>query len=814
MDQGKEEVEDFEITDYDLQNEFNIDRPRKRMSKAQAIYGVWADSDDEEEERQGFGNSKRRGNKEMSFISSGIKGEEKTKTQNDGNKEEQASSSISYQLPLRPEGSTKTSKSKTNAERAHATLMKSDKNFGNWQKHTNGIGEKLLLQMGYIPGKGLGKANQGIVRPVEATKHKGKGAVGANAGSQFVGRRGGREPETVDSEEEEDTQFREELARWKRGGEVVKKKSKYVYRSVEDVKKSIHQKKKKKNGAAASSVKVIDMTGPEQRVMSGYSHLGNQHNKPLERLEVEGIEGHKSGFEMPELMHNLDLLVELSEQQIIQHDRQLHHEEDMVVNLQHEQGKLKAVLNQEERQISHLEKIMVVIEKCEERSKPGSDNPLSLADCEEVFKTLMDGYLDEYKAFELSQLATIILFPLIKKELATWDVLKTSDKYTELFKKWKDLLDSDDSRFLLSTGKTMTMYERIIWEIWMPQIRRAITNWNMRECDPIIELMENWLPLLPSWLLNNILDQLIYPRLQETVDEWNPVTDVIPIHAWLHPWLPLMGDKLEPLYIPIRQKLARALSNWHPSDSSAKTILMPWRRVFSRGTLDAFLIRNIIPKLVVCLQEFVINPYQQHLEPYQWVVDWEELLPTPTLASLFEKHFLPKWLQVLCSWLGNNPNYEEVTKWYLGWKGLIPERIRDEAAVKAYLKDALDVMNQAVSDSYSGSEDSMAYVNNLRKQREVSGGGSRWEAEGSPSRQMGGAPVITVPTNFRDLVEKKAVEHNLLFVPTNRRHEGKNVYMLGPLSIYIERAVVYVQQGHVWTPMGLQTAIELALNMS
>ena len=39
MDQGKEEVEDFEITDYDLQNEFNIDRPRKRMSKAQAIYG-------------------------------------------------------------------------------------------------------------------------------------------------------------------------------------------------------------------------------------------------------------------------------------------------------------------------------------------------------------------------------------------------------------------------------------------------------------------------------------------------------------------------------------------------------------------------------------------------------------------------------------------------------------------------------------------------------------------------------------------------------------------------------------------------------
>lgn len=67
------------------------------------------------------------------------------------------------------------------------------------------------------------------------------------------------------------------------------------------------------------------------------------------------------------------------------------------------------------------------------------------------------------------------------------------------------------------------------------------SQWNVRNPDALIEVLETWMPLLPHWMFQNILDQLVNPKLQIEVDRWNPLTDTVPIHAWLHPWLPLMG---------------------------------------------------------------------------------------------------------------------------------------------------------------------------------------------------------------------------------------------------------------------------------
>ncbi len=61
-----------------------------------------------------------------------------------------------------------------------------------------------------------------------------------------------------------------------------------------------------------------------------------------------------------------------------------------------------------------------------------------------------------------------------------------------------------------------------------------------------------------------------------------------------------MQTHLEPLYAPIRSKLAHALQRWHPSDSSARLILQPWKDVFTLGAWEAFMVKNIVPKLGMC----------------------------------------------------------------------------------------------------------------------------------------------------------------------------------------------------------------------
>lgn len=175
------------------------------------------------------------------------------------------------------------------------------------------------------------------------------------------------------------------------------------------------------------------MTGREQKVYYSYSQISHKHNVPDDGLPLQspqppqpGKEAKAPGFALPELEHNLQLLIDLTEQEIIQNDRQLQYERDMVVNLSHELEKMSEVLDHEERLISNLSKVLEMVEECERRMQPNCSDPLTLDECARVFETLQDKYYEEYRMSDRVDLAVAIVYPLMKEYFKEWDPLKVS----------------------------------------------------------------------------------------------------------------------------------------------------------------------------------------------------------------------------------------------------------------------------------------------------------------------------------------------------------------------------------------------------
>ncbi|KAM9744230.1 tuftelin-interacting protein 11 [Menidia menidia] len=817
------EIESFEVTEWDLANEFNPDRRRFRQTKEQATYGIWAERDSDEDERPSFGGKKSKDyTTPVSFVSAGLRktATEEKQQPKEGGSDDSDDDEASASAPPPPSRVSAPKKLQMgnlrgNQSQRFAGGIQSGQGIGSWEKHTRGIGQKLLQKMGYQPGKGLGKNAQGIVNPIEAKVRKGKGAVGAYGNERT--HQSLQDFPVVDSDEEEEKEFQKELGQWRKdpAGAAGKKKPKYSYKTADELKAKgkIVGRSTAASAGELAQVKVIDMTGREQKVYYSYSQISNKHSVPDEAPPSMSIRDQKgSGFAIPELEHNLQLLIDLTEQDILQSARRLQHEKDVVVSLSHESRALQSRLEMEQDAIQRMESVLALVDRFPSGETAPGEGP-TLQECARIFETLQTDYYEEYKMMGLADLAAAVVHPLLKEKLCSWDPLKDCTHCLEEIGQWRSILESRDMH---SSGPDSNTdpYHRLLWEVWLPVMRSCVSAWQPRIVGPMVDCVEMWAPLLPPWILDHLLEQLIVPRLQREVDNWNPLTDTVPIHSWIHPWLLLLQSRLEPLYPPIRSKLANALQRWHPSDASARLILQPWKNVFTVGAWEAFMVKNIIPKLALCLEELVINPHQQQMEPFNWVMDWEGMLSPSCLISLLDKNFFPKWLQVLCSWLSNSPNYEEITKWYLGWKSMFSDMLLAQPQIKEKFNEALDIMNRAVSSGIGGymqpgARENIAYLTQTerRKDFQYEALQERRDAETVAHRGISAG----VPTNFKDLIQTKAEENNIVFMPiVAKRHEGKQLYTFGRIVIYIDRGVVFVQGEKTWVPTSLQSLIDMA----
>lgn len=165
------------------------------------------------------------------------------------------------------------------------------------------------------------------------------------------------------------------------------------------------------------------MTGKEQKVYYSYSQITQKHDIP-DDVQSLGKDAKSEGFSLPELEHNLELLIEMTEQEIIQNDRQLQYEKDMVINISHENEKLSEVLEHEGKIIDKLSHILQIVEDCEKRLQPSCENPLTLEECANIFEMLQEKYFEEYKMFDLAELSIAVVFPLLREYFKAWNPLQ------------------------------------------------------------------------------------------------------------------------------------------------------------------------------------------------------------------------------------------------------------------------------------------------------------------------------------------------------------------------------------------------------
>uniref|UniRef100_A0A915I3X5 G-patch domain-containing protein n=1 Tax=Romanomermis culicivorax TaxID=13658 RepID=A0A915I3X5_ROMCU len=787
--------EKFEINDYDLDYAFNPLKRRKRATKHNQTYGIFSNEEENDEsenedqagpsDAKGFGflgGGRRRKDYSapVSFVSGGVKKGDKVEDEGDEIDKEDSDVPVKSSFYSRKESKAnqKGKNKKHTSEifagfRANVSSTDGEKR-ADWEKYTKGIGSKLLQKMGHKHGTGLGREGKGISEPIQAALRPGRGAIGLY-GPEVKG------PKIRDENEDEplnvDGLVQRPTKSWKKGAadsqreqqNVGPKALKRQFKTWEDVVNSDSSMKNNWSMEGHSSVKIIDMTGKEQKVYSGYeAYL--QREKTEEEIENEA--NSERYFDIPELRYNLDLIVNMTEEEIIRNDRRLRQIKDENVTLEYEKKELEKNILNEKQEKDSLQKLSKLIDEFVDKA---DSNMITLEHCKNLIKTLQEKFYIEYKMLSLSDVVISNVIPLFKKYFHNWDILEVADFGLDSITEWKLLIERSSTSMPRSTDlDDMDPFHRLIWEAWMPQFRRTAMKWNPRDCNEMINALNIWTPVMPRWILENILEQIILPRIQLEVEDWDPTTDIIPIHTWIHPWLPLMGDRLQPVYGPIRHKLSRALSLWSPSDHSAKKILQPWCGIFASGTMECFLVQNILPKLESTLANFHVNPANQVMDAINW------------------------WLAALQTWLTSPMvNYEEVMHWYNGWKTIFTDFLT-YPAITSQFKRAMEMMNSAVTG---------APVSTPATEYKAFSGGFVPDS----IQAMNMSAAAAAPSTFKELLVQKSHEYGVVFMPIpNRFYEGKPIFKFGSRQIYIDRNVAFIFDQNRWSPISLDRLLSIA----
>lgn len=176
-----------------------------------------------------------------------------------------------------------------------------------------------------------------------------------------------------------------------------------------------------------------------------------------------------AGPPMPELNHNMGLLVSLTESQLRRLDAALQHQQDTATLLVQEKERLEKEVAAAAAASQRLNALTSLLQAVQ--SLPAGS--VSLEQLHAEYASMAATYPEEYILYSLPAAALSQVLPLLGQLLAGWQPLQNPGVGVEQFRAWKGLLETEGSRqaVLGSWEDSQDPYGVLVMDLIMPPIR-------------------------------------------------------------------------------------------------------------------------------------------------------------------------------------------------------------------------------------------------------------------------------------------------------------------------------------------------------
>ena len=480
------------------------------------------------------------------------------------------------------------------------TPAKKDPNLGTWEKHTKGIGMKLLAKMGYKGSGGLGSKRRqaeqktGISRALQVKVRP------ANLG---LGYGGFKEASTLKVNRQLEAQVRGEVqppenpnvsattkplesayetempkapdsalpttdellkdSSWQKGAREAKRKrekqkEKFIpYDQILEAKKQQQQQQ--------THTKVVDLRGPQSATTTTTITTTTGSEMPPLGPPALG----------EELLHNVSLLLNARESKLYSHsqfasaaEQKLHSLQAEVDDVERQKALVDERCKKMEQATEILETYQAQVEKGVFQNNIGQQNGgqtqfeaaiVMIQDMSRVFS------VEDRKALKFdTTVAPVLLGDALQGTMKRWNPLRRGNDIAGAVS-----LVASIVQFPLTMDKesAMSLRRNLFLKYVLPKIQKAYesAHWDaMEQTDVGIEFYEKLMetvkenfesfspegdsegsPEMTETVRRTIIFEVVHPKLERALSSWKPMLDQklrlqFPLHEWILPWVPFM----------------------------------------------------------------------------------------------------------------------------------------------------------------------------------------------------------------------------------------------------------------------------------